>query len=171
MVKVIRFKMAALVMVLFALLAGVVPVMAATTQDITVSATPAFISISNAPNSFNFGVVAASSTPNTTTDWFTITNTSTVAIDVDIRAVTGWEGGANDWSWGPAGVDTGRLEASAGTGLYDLVITNVDTDYELIDNLAALTDDDWELELIAPSSFTYGNAQQITVRLTASAFD
>lgn len=159
------------VVALLSSLVSIVPVMGATTADITIDATPSYIAITNAPGSFDFLTVVAGVDENTGTDYFTITNTSTVAIDIDIKALTGWEGGANDWSWGAPGENTARLEASAGTGLYDLVLTAVDTDYELIDNLSALTNDDWELELRAPTSFTYGNAQQITVRLTASAYD
>lgn len=159
-----------LVLMVALLLSGI-PVTAATTQDVTIDATPSFISISNAPSTFDFLTVAAGVDENTGTDYFTITNSSTVATDIDIRAVTGWEGGANDWTYGASGENTGKLAASAGTGLYTVDIAAVDTDYELIDNLGATTDDDWELKLIAPSSFTYGNAQQIVVRLTASAYD
>lgn len=153
------------------IIGGTLPVSAATTQDVTIDATPEYISISNAPSTFDFLTVAAGVDENTGTDYFTITNSSTVPTDIDIQALTGWEGGANDWAYGASGENTGKLAASAGTGLYDLDIALVDTDYELIDNLAATTNDDWELELVAPSSFTYGNAQQITVRLTASAYD
>lgn len=153
------------------IMVGGVPLAAATTQDVTVDATPEFISISNAPSTFDFGTVAAGVDENTGTDYFTITNSSTVATDIDIRAVTGWEGGANDWTYGASGEDQAKLAASAGTGLYTVDIAAVDTDYELIDNLGATTNDDWELKLIAPSSFTFPNAQQIVVRLTASAYD
>lgn len=151
--------------------AFVAPMSAATTQDVTVTATPTFVSISNSPNSFDFGSVAASTDENTGTDYFTITNTSTVAIDVDIRAVSGWEGGATDWTYGAAGEDTAKLAASAGTGSYAVDIAAVDTDYELIDSLGATTNDSWELKLVAPTSFTFGTEQSITVRLTASVAD
>lgn len=164
-------KILGLVLALTLILVGGIPTMAATTQDVTVDATPEFISITNAPSTFDFLTVAAGVDENTGTDYFTITNSSTVATDIDIRAITGWEGGANDWTWGAAGADTGKLAASAGTGLYTVDIAAVDTDYELIDNLGATTNDDWELKLVAPSSFTYGNAQQVVVRLTASAYD
>lgn len=156
-----------LALALVALLAT--PAIAATTQDVSVTATPSYISISNSPNSFDFGTVATSSTPNTTTGWFTITNSSTVATDIDIKA-NGWTGGAG-WSWGAAGADTGRLAASDDDGTYNVTIIAVDTDYELKDNLAAVTNQDWELELQAPSSFSFGDEQTTTVTITASAYD
>lgn len=156
---------------LIALIGGAVPMSAATTQDVTIDALPQFLSISNSPSTFDFLTVAAGVDEDTGTDYFTVTNTASVVTDIDIKAITGWEGGANDWTWGAAAEDTARLHASDGDGAYDVVITNVDTDYELMNSLAATTDDSWELELDAPSSFTYGNAQQIVVRLTQSVAD
>jgi len=161
-----------LIMVATAMLAVsafVVPMSAATTQDITVTATPTFISIVVDNLTMDFGAVAASSTPNSTTDYFTITNSSTVITDITLTALTGWDGGANDWSWGAAGEDTGKLAASAGTGTYSVDIAAVDTPYEIIDSLAATTNDSFELQLVAPSSFTYGNEQTVVVRVTSAA--
>ena len=57
---------------------------AATSQDVTVTATPSFISISNSPGSYDFGLITESGTPNTGTGYFTVTNTSTVATDINI---------------------------------------------------------------------------------------
>lgn len=147
-----------------------IPANAATTQDVTVTAKPTYLAISNSPNSFDFLTVAAGVDENTGTDYFTITNTSTVATDIDIRAVTGFSG-TSSWTYGASAEDQGKFAASAGTGLYTVDIAAVDTDYELIDNLAATTDDDWELKLIAPSSFTHGYEQTIVIRLTVSAYD
>ncbi len=160
-----------LVLALVLTLGTALPAMALETADVDVDATPSFISIINAPTSFDFLTVTAGVDENIGTGYFTITNSSTVATDIDIKALVGWEGGANDWTWGAPGQNTARLEASANTGLYGLVITAVDTDYELKDNLTALVNQLWKLELRAPTSFTYGNAQSVTVRLTASAWN
>lgn len=159
-----------LILLLTLILSPATPISAATTQDVTVTATPTYISISNAPSSFDFLTVAAGVDENTGTDYFTITNTSTIATDIDIKAITGWSG-TSSWTWGASGENQGKLAASDGDGAYDVDIAAVDTDYELMDNLSAETNDSWELKLIAPSSFTHGAEQTVVVRLTASAYD
>jgi hypothetical protein len=145
-------------------------VLAATSQDVTITATPTFISITNAPASHDFGVVAASGTPNTGETNFTITNDSSVDIDIDIKC-DGWDGGANDWTYAtPAAPDTGFLYASDGAGGYDIFVQDgIDT--ELFDAVTPATDPQWGLELNAPTAFNFGNQQQTIVTLTASAAD
>jgi len=135
--------------------------------------------ISNLPSTKDFGVVAASSTPNTGNAYFTITNSSTVTIDIYIKC-DGWSPttGTNSWTYGsPIGADQGFLEASSadggvggsqGEGLYDVEILNgIDT--LLCDDVAITTNPTWELQLNAPSSFTHGDEQQTIVTLTATA--
>jgi hypothetical protein len=156
--------------ILLALALVVIPVSSAfadTTAGVTVTATPSFISITNAPDTYDFGVVIAGSTPNTGVPGFTITNDSTINIDIDIQC-NGWDGGANDWTYTtPAGIDTGFLNASNG-GAYNIFVQNgVDT--ELFDAVTPPTDPTWGLELNTPTSFTFGNQQTTTVTLTASA--
>ena len=85
--------------------------LAATSQEVTVTATPSYISISNLPNSFDFGVITASTTPNTTTGWFTVTNDSTVNITVSIGC-DGW----TSWTYGASDEDQGQLNASDNDG-------------------------------------------------------
>ena len=169
-----------LIAILLAVALTVIPVgsaLAATSQNVTVTATPTFISITNSQGNFPFGVVTASGTPNTGTGWSTITNDSTVAIDINIQC-NGWSGAGNSWTYGsPIGADTGYLAASStfggtggsgGAGAYDVDILIASTDYLLCDDLAVDDDPDWELELNAPSSFTFGDQQTTTVTLTAS---
>lgn len=151
-------------------------VLAATTQDVTVTATPTFISITNAPGSFDFGVITASTTPNTTSGWFTITNDSTVTTDINIQC-NAWSG-ASSWTYAsPIGADQGYLAASGtfggaggstGAGNYDVEILD-SVDSLLCDDLAVGNDPDWEMELNTPSSFTFGDQQTTTVTLTVSA--
>ena len=135
--------------------------------------------ISNFPSTKDFGVVTAGSTPNTGNAYFTITNSSTMTIDIYIKC-DGWSPttGTNSWTYGsPIGADQGFLEASSadggaggsqGGGLYDVEILN-GTDTLLCDDVATTTDPTWELQLNAPSSFTHGDEQQTTVTLTATA--
>jgi hypothetical protein len=165
-----------LIALLLAVALTVIPVgsaLAASTQDVTITATPTFISITNdsaTGNNYNFGVVAESGTPGTGETYFTITNDSTVDIDIDIQC-DGWEGGSDDWAYAsPIGADQGYLDASDGAGGYDILVQD-GTDTELFDTVATTTDPQWGLELNAPSSFTFGNTQQTTVTLTASAAD
>jgi len=149
--------------------------LAALEQTVTVTATPSYVSIANSETSFDFGVITASSTPNTTTGWSTITNTSTVAIDITLGC-DGWSG-TTSWTYGVAGADTGQLKASAdnggtggstGAGNYDKTIPSGST-VLLNDDLAATTNVAWEMQLDAPTSFGHGDEQTTTVTLTATA--
>lgn len=150
-------------------------VYSATTQDVTVNATPAYITISNSPATFNFGTVAEGSTDNTTDDYFTITNGSSVNIDVSVNC-TGWSSGGSAWTYGNPGSNTGNLDCSSGeggtggsTGSGDYDISILDSgDTLLCDNVTTVTSPQWELELDAPSTFTHGDEQEITVTLTAT---
>jgi hypothetical protein len=165
-------------LVVLGLLLGALPVAqvsAATTQTVTVTATPTYVSISNSEGSYGFGIVAASGTPNTTSGWSTVTNDGTVACDITIEC-DGWSGGSS-WTYGAAGADTGQLKASGtnggvggtgGAGLYDITLLN-GSGTLFIDDLAASGTSDWEMQLDAPTSFSYGDQQTTTVTLTASA--
>lgn len=149
-------------------------VKAATTQDITVNATPEYITISNAPSSFDFGVVAESSTENTGSGHFTVTNGSSVNIDISINC-TAWSSAGSTWTYNDPGADTGNLDASSanggvggstGAGNYDISVPN-GAGTLLCDNVTTVTNPTWELQLDAPTSFTYADEQEITVTLLA----
>lgn len=150
--------------------------LAATTQDVTITATPSYITISNSPGSNDFGVISASSTPSTANGYFTITNGSSVAIDISIQC-NGWDGGANDWTYGAPGADQAQLAASSaqggsggssGAGAFDITVLN-GSDTLLCDNVGTSTNPTWELQLQAPTSFNFANQQTTTVTLTATA--
>ena len=137
-------------------------------------------SISNSPGSFDFGAVMASSTPNTTTGWFAITNSSNVTIDINIKC-NGWSftAGSNDWIYGASAEDTARLKASndqggvggsSGAGNYDIIVPSGETGTLFCNDVATSTTTiNWELQLEAPSSFTHFDPQITTVTLTATA--
>ncbi len=149
--------------------------LAATSDDVIVTATPSFIGITNAPGTNDFGTIVAGSTANTTDGFFTITNDSSVAIDIAIKS-NGWSG-VTAWTYGAAGVDTGQLAASSanggaggstGVGNFDKTVLN-GSDTLLCDAVAVSTNPTWELQLQAPSSFTHGDEQTTTVTVTVTA--
>lgn len=147
----------------------------ATTQDVTVNATPAYITISNSPTAYDFGTIATSSTANTGNDYFSITNGSTVNIDVSVNC-SGWSSGGSAWTYNNPASNTGNLDCSSGeggtggssgSGAYDISILD-SGDTLLCDNVTTVTDPQWELQLDAPSAFTHGDEQETTVTLTAT---
>jgi hypothetical protein len=159
-----------LIAILIALALVVIPVgsaLAATTADVTVTATPTFISITNSPSSYDFGVVAESSTPNTGETNFTITNSSSVAIDTTIKC-NGWGTPPDKWSYGPSGPDTGQLNASNGSGGFTISVPVDPTTAALHSNVAVGNNPQWGLQLTAPSSFSFGAQQTTTVTISAS---
>jgi hypothetical protein len=149
------------------------PVTALTTADVTVTATPSYISISVLPTTNDFGVVAASSTPSTTTTYFAIDNNSSVQTDQTIAVTTTtWSGGVT-WAHsetGTPGADTAGLMANKGGtwGTGDIVVKNASPNF-IAENQAANTDYSFGLKLYAPTSFSDGVQKQIIVRVTAVA--
>lgn len=146
---------------------------AATTADVTVNATPAFVSISVDVSDYAFGVISASSITNTTTSHFTIDNTSTVQTDQTISVTTStWSGGVT-WTHSdtctPA-EDTAGLKANKGGswGSGDVLVKNSSPVF-IAENQAADTDYSFGLSLHAPTAFTDGVLKEITVRVTAAA--
>jgi len=170
-------KRTTIVVIVMSLLVAILPVglaLAQTSQDVTVTATPSFISITNDPDSWPIGTVSAGSTPNTTADYFLITNTSSEAIDISINC-TGWTGGPG-WTYGAPAEDTANLAASSGNstgggsggaGDYDIDVPNGPSTL-LIDAVAVGVNPNWELKLNAPTSFTFGDQQTTTVTITAT---
>lgn len=169
-------------LVVFAMLATVVvgtvlfditKVKAATTADVTVNATPEFIAIADNVTTIDFGVVAASSNTTVDTSYVGITNTSTVQTDQTIAVTTNsWSGGGG-WTHSDtatAGADTAGLLANRGGtwGVGDVIVKYNSPNY-IYENCVALTNYDYGLELVAPTSFSDGDEKTITVRVTAAA--
>lgn len=148
-----------------------VTVSAATTQDITVTATPAYVSISCNQTDLDYGVVAANITSNTTTNWATIDNTSTVQTDQTIGVTTStWAGGVT-WTHSDTctvAEDTAGMKANKngtwGTG--DVIVKYSSPNY-IAENQTADTDYYFGLSLWTPESFTDGVEKTITVRVSA----
>lgn len=171
-------KRTIIVAIVMSLLLAILPVglaLAATTADVTVTATPSFVSITNAPATWPIGTISENTTPNTGIDYFTITNTSSVPMAISVNC-TDWSGGATPWTYGPPGVNSANLTASSGdstgggstgAGNYDIDVP-VGPSALLIDAVAVAVDPNWELQLNAPTSFTFGDVQTTTVTITAT---
>ncbi len=166
-----------LVFVVFLSIPFSVPVLALTTADVVVTATPSYVAITcNATAlGYDFGVVATSSTTNTTTAYFNINNTSTVQTDQTISVTSAnWSGG-DAWGHNDAGtanVTSAALKAQLdgaawGSGTV-VTVKNIGPDF-IYENCAIGVDYDFGLSLLAPTAFTDGVQKQITLRVTAVA--
>jgi hypothetical protein len=141
--------------------------MAATTADVTITATPTYIAMTNTPSTWAIGVVAAATNYSTSLTYFTANNTGSVASNIDM-AVTGanWTGGVG-WvhsNTAAAGVDTAGLIGMNSTQN----ITIKTTSMALTHALAASTISQYGLTMIAPTSFGDGVLKTVVLRLTIS---
>ena len=147
------------------------PVLAATTADVTVTATPKYVAIADNVTAYDFGAVDTSANYSMLTSWVGIDNTSSVQTDQTISVTsTNWTGGDG---WGHSetatpGASIAGLRASKGTGAFDVIIKNASPN-DIATNQAANTDYSYEVRLLAPTSFTDGAEKTITVRVTAAA--
>jgi len=120
MIRAFSILLVSVILTLIAPLAA----MAATTADVTVTATPTYIAITNTPNVYDFAAVAASSVTNTAagTACFTANNSGSVTSNITILAVLtagNWTGGTQ-WvhsEAGAAGADTAALSEEQTLGL------------------------------------------------------
>jgi hypothetical protein len=163
----------ALLMSLLLVIVPVSVVLAATTQDVTVTATPSFIGISNSPSTYDFTTITANTTAESATDAFTVDNTSSIPINVSIAVTTNTWSGGTGWTHSDtatAGADTAGLNANQGGtwGTGDVII-KYDTPNNIVSSQAANTDFSWGIQLVAPTSFSDGVQKQIIVRLTATS--
>lgn len=164
-----------LISVILAVALLVVPVsgaLAATTAEVTVTAVPSYVSITNLPISFDFETVVANVDEETSDGYFTITNGSTVNIDITIQCTTAW----TSWIYGAPAADTAQLKASSanggtggssGAGAFDKTILTASATL-LMDGVTSVTNPTWELQLDAPTTFTHGVAQECKITLSAA---
>jgi len=145
------------------------PVLADSFDEVTVTATPSYISILNSPDSQGYGVITASSSNDTDAYYFTITNSSTVTTNVSI-----WAGdftGGTGWTLsddGSIGADTAGMYAGTVSGSFDTVV-KASPGNVLKSSLASSTNISWHLRLNAPSSFGDGAEKSSTVTVSAAA--
>lgn len=172
----VRRYLATLMAVVALLVFLTVPVSAATTADVTVQATPAFVGITDNATTYDFGVVATSSTTNSTTDFIGITTASTVQTDVTISVTTAnWTGGV-DWihsNTATAEADTVGLNSQRG-GVWGASVVVVESDVGgtpnfIYENCPATTNFDYGISLKAPTSFSDGVQKVVTLRISAVA--
>ena len=167
-------RILALVLALALLVFIAVPAYAATTADITVTATPSGIEISDKATAYDFGTVATSSTTNTTIDHVLITNTSSIETDISIVTTTeNWSGGT-EWIQDDAatpGADTAGMNA-ARTAWQPGNLAPVEspgTPQYIYENCPASTNFEYGLSLLAPTSFSDYTQKSIIVRVEAVA--
>jgi len=168
-----KSKLIGLLIALALILVPIGTVGAATTADVTINATPAFVGITVNNATYSFGAIATSSITNTTTAYFTIDNVSTVQTDQTISVTsTNWTGGIG-WYHSDTctpGVDTAGLKANKGGtwGSGDVIVKNGTPNY-IAENQAATTDYSFGLSFHAPTSFGDGAVKSIVVRVSAAA--
>ena len=140
---------------------------------IEVNYTADAVAITVSPTSYGFGLVDESTTTNTTTNYFTIDNTSGVQTDQTISVTTTtWSGGIT-WTHSDtatSGTDTAGLKANKGGtwGIGDVIIKYTSPNF-IAENQAALTDYSFGLSLISPTVHNDGVQKTIVVRVTAVA--
>ena len=173
------------------------PAMALTSQDVTVTATPEYLAISNAPTTWSVGDVGAGTTARiivATTYYtnplgattqptelgildtecrFTITNTSTVAIDLTVNFphFTGGDAMQNSGT-GSGGVGEFGAYSWASGAVYSTgkVVALITGSGVMKDALAATTDIKWGLTISTQTDvWTSGAAMNSTVTITATA--
>ena len=165
----------ALVVVLALILPMVFPAVAvaSNTTDVTVNATPAFISISVAPGTYAFGVIATSSVTSSANTTFTVTNGSTVSTNVTIAVVNATWIGGTAWTHSEtatAGADTVGLnstKANGDWGVDEVIVKNATPD-QIATSQAATVNFKFGLRMFAPTSFSDGVTKSNVVRLTAA---
>jgi hypothetical protein len=184
--KRILVKVGAVVLSLALCLGFAVPALAATSAAVTITATPTYIAMTNSEASWAVGTVATSGTYWWTSDSnapeepfidddmkSTITNTGSVAEDIDIK-VANFTGG-NGWTIStddsPAEDEVSIRAGITGTANEAAMVQVITSDTELVDNLASSGTKKWCMEMETASSFTDGAEKTGTVTLTASAYN
>lgn len=175
---ILSVALALMLLVVFA-----VPIFADTTQDVTITATPTYIALTNSEATWPVGTVVASTAYWWTADTLvpadpfvdgdmksTITNTGSVAEDIDIKVAaftggTGWTISTDDT---PVEGEISIRAGVTGTANEAAMVQVITTDTELVDALATSGTIMWCMEMETPASFTDGVAKTGIVTLTAT---
>jgi hypothetical protein len=180
------FRLLIPILVVVALLGMSAPSFAATTQDVTITATPTYIALTNSEATWAIGAVVINTTYWWTDDGnapaeplvdgdmkTTITNTGSVAEDIDIHthAATGGVGWAISLDETPAADEFSLRAGITGMANMAAMVQVISTDAELKDSLAASGTVKACLSLETGTSFGDGVAKSTTATLTASAAD
>lgn len=151
------------------------PVLGATTADVTISAQGKYVSFSCNASDYDFGLVDTSSTTNTTGTWALFTNTSSISTNTSVRMLADtWTSSGTGWthSDSAAGANTAAVKANSsndttwGTNVfvkYNAPFNEIQSDVEANSNFLS------GLSLLAPTSLDDGYANNNTVRFTIYA--
>lgn len=128
-------------------------------------------SISNTPNSKDFGVLAEGATGETAINFFTVTNNSGYAVNITIGG-TDLTGGTT-WTLSDTatpGTDTYGLKAGLDDAddQFDIIVKKTSPNFLVEDLAGPGGTQSWGLQLLAPTTFTGGGANSGTVTLTAT---
>lgn len=159
----------ALVLVL-GLLSSFIPigqaVRAATSAQVTVTATGAYVSFTANASAYNFGTVAAGSTTNSSGEYIAFTNGSTVSTNTSVRMLAAaWTGGWTH-SDSAAGADTAAMKANSSntTAWSSSVFVKFNTAYnEIAQGVGVGATICTGLSLLAPLTLSNGNTCNNTV--------
>lgn len=167
-----KLKLIAFLVALLLVFFPISGVGAATTADVTVNATPAYITISVSPTTYGFGVINVNTTSNSTTTYFTITNGSTVLTDNTISVTSStWTGGIG-WTHSdtctPAEDTVGMKANKGGTWGTGDVIVKYSLPNILADDQAVSTNWNFGLSLHAATAYNDSDLKTNTVRITAT---
>lgn len=148
-----------------------VPAMALTSVQVTLNATPSFVSIAINNTSWNFGNVSAGVDKATGTGYFGVTDTSSVQTTNTIQCTTVWAAstpGGSVWTYGAPAADTAQLKASDGGGAFGVTVPSGSAPTL---HTTPTGNSNWvfELQLDAPSSITHGDPQGCRVTVSSSA--
>jgi hypothetical protein len=127
------------------------------------------LSISNTPNSHDFGSVAEGVSPETGLTNFSVTNNSGVAINITISGVD-MTGGIT-WTLaddGSPGTNICGLKAGLEGGSYDIIVKKNAPYFTLVSGLAGSATQKWGLKLYVPTSFSDGVQKIGIITLTAT---
>lgn len=184
----------ALILALVLVIAFTMPAMADTSQNVTVTATPAFIGIANDPSTWTLNGITGSgkiapdtvyyanplgdtTTPSATVIdgecRFTITNSSTVATDLTVNC-SDFSGGdanmtnSNDGSNGASSY--GAYSWYSGMTYSSKVVMKTSASSVMKDGLAATTNIKWGAEIETQTgAWAGGSASTATMTITATA--
>jgi hypothetical protein len=129
----------------------------------------------NTPITKDYGILDTSATSSTAINFFTLENTGSGAIDVEISG-TDLTGGDDTWTLSDTatvGENTYGLKAGLDDDddTFDIVVKKNASFNALVENLAESGTQDWGLQILMPTSVTNYDGQQMsgTVTLTVSA--
>lgn len=142
------------------------------TAAFTITATIAITNNSATGNTYNFGTVGPSATVNTGLDYFTVTNTGGVTVNITIH---GHDMTGSGYTWtlsddASRGSDIYGMNSGLEGGSYNIIVKRSTSYNTLKAGLAAsgTTTQKWGLQFLSPSTSTGSAAMSGTVTLTAT---